>query len=405
MAKKYLYLPIEAKTRELDAKLLLTYYAIKANYNVVLGDHTPIFQHLHLLPKGIIFSKGHPDGDARKGHMANAKKKGYTLVELDEEGLIFGPKYTRFGSDDKYLRILEHVYCWGRDSKENITKIFPSHKEKFYITGHPRFDLLKKKYRELYKDEVKIIKQKYGDFILINTRFTRYNHFQTGFNHSERYIKSLYEHFQKLIKVLSEKYPHLNIVVRPHIHESLTPYINEFKPYKNVFVVHDGSVGQWIMASRLVIHNSCTTGIEAFLLDKPVISYLPINHKTENNTLPNMVTDKAFNLEQLLHFINIAHLSGDKPEKKRILSHYYAADNTYAYENIIHLLNKLNVAGENSIKDSTIRALSLKMGKHTMTSEEEIKSFFERLNVIENSKHNISIKSLAPDLFEIKSLA
>ncbi|MDZ5606279.1 surface carbohydrate biosynthesis protein [Bacillus pseudomycoides] len=406
MSQKFLYLPIESKTRELDAKLLLTYYAIKENYNVILGTHTPIFSHLTFLPNGIIFSKGTPYGDARKEHMANAKKLGYTLVELDEEGLFLNnPYYDRLGRDDHYVKILEHVYCWGDVQKQIITNNFPEFKETFHITGHPRFDLLKKKFRSLYSDEVTTIKQQFGDFILVNTRFTQYNHFIRGLNPNERYIKKIYEHFIELVKELSGKYPNLNIVVRPHIHEGLDIYLKELADYKNVFVAHEGNIVMWILASKAVIHNRCTTGIEAFLLDKPVIAYIPINYEKEKEFLPNAVTYKAVNSNGIFNFIDSCESKGKMDEGKKVLSNYYGTmdEENYAYQNIISLLDKIRLKGENAISESSIQALSTVKGSHTLTSEKEIKGFFERLNKIEKDGNEVIVRTLAPDLFEIKS--
>ncbi|MDR4324987.1 hypothetical protein COF01_23945 [Bacillus pseudomycoides] len=408
MSQKFLYLPIESKTRELDAKLLLTYYAIKGNYRIILGTHTPILSHLELLPKGIICSKGTPYGDARKEYMTRAYKLGYSIVELDEEEGLFlnSNNYSRLGKDDTYVKILEHVYCWGDAHKEIVTNIFPKFKGKFHLTGHPRFDLLKKKFRGLYNDEVKMIEQRFGDFILVNTRFTQYNHFIRGFNPNEHYIKKVYEHFIQLIKELSEKYPNLNIVVRPHIHENVDSYRKELSDYKNVFVAHDGNVVMWILASKVVIHNRCTTGIEALLLDKPVIAYMPINYEKEKKYLPNAVTYKSVNSSEVFNLVDFCLSKGEIGEEKKSLSkNYYGSMDVenYAYQNIIRLLDTISFTGESSIEESSVRALSTIKGDHTLTSEEEIKSFFEKLDLIEMNKNEVSVRTLAPDLFEIIS--
>ncbi|MCM3021984.1 hypothetical protein M3576_01250 [Weizmannia ginsengihumi] len=406
LLQKFLYLPIEAKTREMDAKLLLTYYAIKQHYHVILGGHTPIFSHLNRMPKGILFSKGTPYGDSRKELMADAKHLGYTPVELDEEGLLVnGLHYDRLGKDDKYLSVLEHVYCWGYTQKEIIVNQFPNHEHKLYITGHPRFDLLKKKFRSLYDDEVKKLKDQYGDFILVNTRFTQYNHFLKGLNPNEKYIKTVLEKFIDLVKKLSMKYPNLNIVVRPHIHEGLDIYRRELANFKNVFIVHEGNIAMWLMAAKVVIHNRCTTGIEAFLLDKPVIAYIPINYKRESTFLPNAVTKNTDKIKEIFDYIDAKHLHEKKDEQKKLLAHYYGAlDENYAYENIIQLLDRLSVKAENPISDETIKALATIKGEHTLTSEAEIKSFFKKLDAIEGTENKFRLNVLAPDLFEISAL-
>ena len=60
--KKWLYLPIEVKVRELDAKLLLSYYALREGYRVVLGEHQMVELAANTLPKGVFFSKGYTHG-------------------------------------------------------------------------------------------------------------------------------------------------------------------------------------------------------------------------------------------------------------------------------------------------------------------------------------------------------
>lgn len=75
----------------------------------------------------------------------------------------------------------------------------------------------------------------------------------------------------------------------------------------------------------------------------------------------------------------------------------------YAYQNIIRLLDTISFTGESSIEESSVRALSTIKGDHTLTSEEEIKSFFEKLDLIEMNKNEVSVRTLAPDLFEIIS--
>ncbi|MCM3729749.1 hypothetical protein M3226_29780 [Neobacillus cucumis] len=401
--KKFLYLPIEAKMRELDAKLLLAYYAIQQNYTVILGTHTPIFSHLHLFPKGIIFSKGTPFGDPRKQLMADAKEMGYTLVELDEEEGIFQNNviYDRLGKDEAYINILEHVYCWGNKQKQMIENNFPEFKDKIHVTGHPRFDLLQSKFRPIYDEHVKDIKQKYGEYILVNTRFTQYNHFIRGLLPHEQYLKRLCELFINLVKELSLKYPHLNIVVRPHLHEGLEIYRQELANCKNVFIINEGNVVMWILASKAVIHNRCTTGVEAYLLDKPVAAYLPMNYEKELSFLPNALSYQAVHTNDIFNFIDSSVQGGMSKPKNLLLNYYEATDENYAHENIIRLLNTINLKQQNSFDESTVEALSNIKGEHTLITAEGIKAFFNNLNKIEKKNHQASVKVIAPDLFEI----
>ncbi|WP_257144320.1 hypothetical protein [Bacillus pseudomycoides] len=173
-----------------------------------------------------------------------------------------------------------------------------------------------------------------------------------------------------------------------------------------MFVAHDGNVVMWILASKVVIHNRCTTGIEALLLDKPVIAYMPINYEKEKKYLPNAVTYKSVNSSEVFNLVDFCLSKGEIGEEKKSLSkNYYGSMDVenYAYQNIIRLLDTISFTGESSIEESSVRALSTIKGDHTLTSEEEIKSFFEKLDLIEMNKNEVSVRTLAPDLFEIIS--
>ena len=55
--KKWVYITIENFNRELHAKLLLAYYGMRQNYNVVLGEKNSLRQILTNFPKGTIIEK------------------------------------------------------------------------------------------------------------------------------------------------------------------------------------------------------------------------------------------------------------------------------------------------------------------------------------------------------------
>ena len=48
-----------------------------------------------------------------------------------------------------------------------------------------------------------------------------------------------------------------------------------FQNWTNVRIRDGGSVIPWMIAARCVIHNACTTGIEAYILNRPVTEYHP----------------------------------------------------------------------------------------------------------------------------------
>ena len=51
--------------------------------------------------------------------------------------------------------------------------------------------------------------------------------------------------------------------------------------------MHEGSVVAWLTAADLLIHNGCTSAVEAALLGTPALSYRPVKQPGFDNDLPN----------------------------------------------------------------------------------------------------------------------
>ncbi|WP_173918936.1 surface carbohydrate biosynthesis protein [Halobacillus sp. Marseille-Q1614] len=437
---KWVYLPIETKVRELDAKLLLTYYAVQQGYRVVLGLSGMVEQALEYLPKGIFLDKGYTCVDkVRRFEMA--KSKGHTVVNLEEEGFPLTEKelYLKKHVSRESLDLLDYELCWGEVQKNTIIRAYPGVRNKCLITGNPRLDLLKKKYRTLFEKKALAIKKKYGDFILVNTRFPLYTKSINDDGtlnrkvvanlrkaYGEKIHKKMtreYKDFIIMIKKASTRYPNLTFVIRPHPSDKFNVYQQDLVECKNVYVVHEDNVVNWIMASKLVIHTGCTTGVESFLLERPVISYVTTVEDTFD--LPNELSIKVHNLDELFQFMdhemdsyNFHRHKFNEDKKLELLSkHYAAARESYAYENILQVLNKLPVAESpltrvprhtpllNKLRKESNKRIyqvnTIVKQKFPHLTVHEIEDFFKALNHIEKANHPIVIRKLHDKLFEI----
>lgn len=355
--KGWLYLPVEIKVRELDAKLLLAYYAAREGYRVIIGEHRMVELASRTYPKGIFFSKGYPEG-FRKRIITEAKSNGHILVELDEEGLILN-NTTQYIDDRMRLDMLHLVtqeYCWGKFQKETISNAAPSFASNCHIVGHPRFDLLTPKFKALFKKEVEQIKNKYQEFILINTRFSLYNSVSEKKNQNTDgltlYIKRLYYYFLDLVKAMCERFPDTNFIVRPHPGESANAYREAFSKYHNVHVIHEGNIVKWLMAAKVIVQNGCTSSIEAFLIGRPIISYIPIISEKYDVEFPNELGIKARNTKEVNSLLeNIMNkpwtehnYEQQRKESEKYLHKYYKAPNQeFSYVEIIRLLDTIKL--------------------------------------------------------------
>lgn len=439
-SRKWVYIVIETKVRELDAKLLLAYYLLKEGYNVVLGHTLTIEKCLEFFPPGIFLDKGVGTKDKIR-RFKEAKKYGHAVVNLEEEGFPLSEKnlYIKGYLSHESLKLLDYEFCWGEIQKKVIADRYPQFKNKCVITGNARFDLLKRKYRPMFAEEVTNLKSKHGDFILINTRFPPYTKTinedgSIDTNRMKRYqmmygtekIKEygdLYRGFIALVRDLSHRYPQYKIIIRPHPSDITDVYRKDLSGLKNVSIIREGNVVNWILASKLVIHNGCTTGAESFLLEKPVISYIPV--QTYKSHLPDDLSIKMYNAERVCTFIdhelktyNFRDNKYRELEKNALLSRYSAGvGNTFAYENIIRNLKTLPVqpSGTNRIhmsprfKKKLQKELSKKIYKNPLAMEylpslttSEIRHILDKIQSIENDQNDINIRLFKNKICEIR---
>ena len=339
----YLIIPIETKVREFHAKLLLSCFAAIEGYNVILGDQNDIQRYLRYLPRGIYIDKS-ITGVKAKSFRRNIGM-GNKVVAWCEEGLAFRHKdaYLREQIDLESFKLVDLFLAWGKFHDRTVKEKLRQNQDKIVAAGNPRFDLLRDPYRSIFFEKAKAIRSQYGPFILINTNFTRYNHYygrdyviktskekgriqnqteELFFIQWADYLKDMYYQFLIMIAKLSERCADRTIIIRPHPSESINKWADDTKKFKNVKVIHEGNVAPWIMASEIMIHNSCTTGLEAFILDEPVICYCPITSEIFDAVLPNLVGEKISNIAELIQTIyNLRQFrpypSGNKENRER----------------------------------------------------------------------------------------
>ncbi|MFC4403906.1 surface carbohydrate biosynthesis protein [Gracilibacillus xinjiangensis] len=405
MGVRWLYLPIEVKVRECDAKLLLAYYAVKQGYQVVIGDHPGVEELCETYPEGIFFSKGGPHG-FRKRVLVHAKEYHHKIVELDEEGLIFQRNlYIQDRMQKQSLNLVDQEYCWGSHQYKTILAAYPDLSGKLHITGNPRFDLLTPKYRKMYDREKHELIEQYGEFLLINTRFSQYNTAK-GMKETVHYkhIQKLYHLFILMIKEIAEHFPDKTVIIRPHPGESFTSYRKAVKPYSNVHVIHEGNIIPWLYAAKSVIHNGCTSGIEASLMDRPVISYVPF--ETMEPKLPNQSGQIATTSKEVITLIQKV-FDGEKLPKPQVseMDDFKWSTTNYSYQSILSLCNQISLSPPLKkiiIKEEAVQLSRIKKRKRNFSlTKEEILSFFQKLNQLNETELRCQITRIGNHVYHL----
>lgn len=375
--KLALIIPVESQWREFDAKLLLACIAAARGYPVLIGPNREIESRIASFPKGIYFAYRMKTGNAKFFRIL--AKLGHQVVAWDEEALVHLPPkmyYSRRLSPDA-VQLVSHLFAWGKDNVDLWRRYrhLPSDTP-IHVTGHPRADLLRPELSAFYQQEAEALQDKYGKFILINTNFKHVNAFypfQNLFqpvNHAdgtlmfgrsaigmtfeyakgfEEHKKALLEDFLRLIPALNQAFPDNKIIVRPHPVEDQQVYQRIAARHAQIHVTNEGNVVLWLLAAKALIHNGCTTGVEAYLMEVPAISYRStVNDFYDNGfyRLPNSLSYQCFNFEELRNTLTkilageLGRLDGRKTQV--LIDDYLATQKgPLASERIVDVISKI----------------------------------------------------------------
>lgn len=373
-AASTLIIPVENQVRELDAKLLLSCVAAERGFPVVIGSRAYIHFEAASLPRGIYLAKS-------MRRLSNSmfrilRMLGHEIIAWEEEALVHPPADTYYSLrlSPITMKNVSHFFVWGQENFELI-KQYPQLPENLpiHITGNPRGDILRPELRAYFSEEVEQLRKTYGDFVLINTNFTNVNPFipsvglfiptkdgektdrrgQGGIGMSDAFAEGLWHHkkaimesFKQLIPALEHAFPNVTIVVRPHPSENQQIYHDIAAQCQRVKVINKGNVVPWLLASKTMIHNGCTTGLEAYALGVPAISYLACfdeYYDYDFQGLPTKLSYQSFNFDELTETLSRI-LQGeqsvaDGEERKKLIDYYLAAQqDRLACERIIDVL-------------------------------------------------------------------
>ena len=332
--------PVETKSRDLDPRLHLGLQSIKEGYSCLIGNKAGVAKQMfkQKLPF-IYFDKG-LDALAEDFYK-NIKMSNGAIVSLDEEGGVYNEKLYKSELLARYreniLKYVDLFFTWGEKQKKILLENTSIPEKKIIVSGHPRFDLCKPKFKKFRLELLKKNSNIKDKYILINSTFTAANTF-LSFDEEiklrlnargdgsidvqyERllydYRKLLINYFYEAIKEINKKYPELTIIFRPHPGENGEFYKGLFQELKNVIVTGEGSVQDWISNSSMVLHHDCTTAIEASFSKKFVFSYCPIKDDNFVQSLPIEISNIITSQEQLMKVINnLKNASNDQAQNK-----------------------------------------------------------------------------------------
>jgi surface carbohydrate biosynthesis protein len=337
--------PVEVLHREFDGKLLLALTACERGWQALLGDQRRIRERAGSLPPSVYFSKSARRKQARL--FRKFHKLGHEIVVLDEEALVRQ-------TDDLYLlnhekdalNFVKVLMTWGDDNKELWLKSQQFAGKPILATGNPRIDMLRPELKHFHTPEIRSIHARFGDYVLFNSNFATVNHFvggMTRFNLASwvpkekgeeaksallNHKRALFDSFRRLIPGLAAAIAPAQLIIRPHPSENHEPWIEAGNGLENVTVIYENNVAPWLIGARVLIHNGCTSAVEAAVAGTSVIAYRPVQSFAFDNALPNSLSIEVFDEKSLIEQVKevlggaSAKLSAQQSE---LLSHHVAS--------------------------------------------------------------------------------
>ena len=322
--RRWLLLPIETKAREFHAKTLLAAAAAERGFDVLMGDQNAILAQLPHLPVGIYVDKS--IARTKEAHFKLLRDSGYLVCAWCEEGVVYRDRdtYLHQRISPEAMGFVDRFFAWGQNQADDIAYKLPDAAAKIRAIGNPRFDLLRPEFRAIFADEAKAHQDRHGRYLLINTNFSRFNHFlgsdfwikaqrqrggiktadeQAAVQHWIDFIGKIFHGFAAALPDLSKAFPDHTIILRPHPSEDHGAWGEAAAGLDNVQVLHYGNVIPWILGADCVLQNSCTTGVEAHVLGVPVAAYRPATDVVVDSHLPNVLSRNAYSADELIDTI------------------------------------------------------------------------------------------------------
>ncbi|MEX2601279.1 MAG: surface carbohydrate biosynthesis protein [Balneolaceae bacterium] len=339
-----IYIPIEVKVRELEGKTLLAMAAAERGHTVILGSKgdTRGLAKDGTLPPGIIHNKSLSPGEATLQMLDEFRQHGHIVTSQDEESGLLDETYDTFARirySEESVSKASRLFAWGDFDSRSLKKIFTGYSDRITPTGSPRVDFWRKEFAAYYQTKEQPDTDQTRPYILIASNFSSlldenriWNRIARGreagyFDRHPEWEEHIYENsayqlrlvykFIRMIRSLSASHPDVDILLRPHPVESIEAWKKIIGEYPNVIVHRKGGISQWIRGASMLIHNGCTSALEAAASGLPRIAYRPYPSELERE-IPNRISSNAYTLDDVMDRVSGLLNGRDLADKKEV---------------------------------------------------------------------------------------
>ena len=317
-----IYIEIESTARELHYKIMLATCLANLGHRVIVAQ-SDILRRIYRKGKGgVYFGKNiftRPAKEESGKFLLEQRDLGIKTVYLDEEGAVMGgsaddwKSKTQMRYNRSFFKSNDIVLYWGdywkNQDGDNV-------KGRKITVGAPSFDLFKSDYDELFD----VDKSTKNTNILVNGNFSclfAANGLDTlevidaAKNIEDKSLilniiseeANSYSSLLKFMLSFESKYKkdNINFVYRPHPGESYALTKQILHDYDNIKVENKTPLELMIRQADFVVHDGCTTGIQAYIAQKKVVAFQ--NSEVPRIYIPNAISNVARNIGDVERFI------------------------------------------------------------------------------------------------------
>lgn len=357
MSKKLVVIPIEIWKREIDSRMYLALHLLRNGFRVLIGEMNDV--HIRKASNSIVFHKDHAvwSDVLFKQWIANKNE----IYAFDEEGLIISNEnyYIDHRVSSFAIRNLNGIFTWGKTQESMIKKKYPV--IPLYRVGSLKLELasrLKGELKDSRIDQETIVKR-----ILVNTRFTYLNgrysskeslvhlrilNSKTDLKKFEEFLvseKKIRDEFEKFIGLANDS--GYSVTLRPHPLEDKNYYRDIFSHMQNVIVDSDSDLYTQMQNHDLLVHDGCTTAIEASAMGVCALGLRPKDLSNPYDSTANLFSKNFASAKSLMNYILTNPSSYSiKENSEELNSLIHGWSNLVSADIILDILNKSQIPAQ-----------------------------------------------------------
>jgi len=321
------YIHVEIALRELDSKLMLAVVAASRGHDVLVSDISALMTGVQsgALAPGIFHTKSLTPGEKKIARHQALIDRGFSITSIDEEGGMIDHGYDTFAKvrySEKTVGQASAIFGWGAEDTDTLKRIYSGFSSRIHQTGSPRVDLWRPRFSPYWRPPKAMPAKPY---LLVSSNMGAANsmrpfHEEIRLHRQAGYFQRDPEMFSMLFGVTADDYrmtlafieavrylASLNndydIVFRPHPVENMEAWKVYLEDISNVHVIREGSITAWVNNAFAVMHNGCTTALEATISGKPVVTYLPFKQEYARD-IPNELGERVDSVEALSEVVS-----------------------------------------------------------------------------------------------------